>query len=191
MGVARLTEKKLEDARFRKIEEAIFGVFFGNCDEVKLSVGELTKKIGVDRATFYRHHRSACEIVEDYEQYILEKYIRLISETRERDEVELRRMYYETIIFILQNKRMFKMLLEKKRLVVAKEMIFILRPEMAALEKSLDYSERMFRVCVGGIVGLIEDWGIGGFQDTEIVKLLNNMMYLTVAARKILLPLAN
>ena len=62
---------------------------------------------------------------------------------------------------------------------------------MAALEKSLDYSERMFRVCVGGIVGLIEDWGIGGFQDTEIVKLLNNMMYLTVAARKILLPLAN
>ena len=158
---------------------------------MKLSVGELTKKIGVDRATFYRHHRSACEIVEDYEQYILEKYIRLISETRERDEVELRRMYYETIIFILQNKRMFKMLLEKKRLVVVKEMIIILRPEMAALEKSLDYSERMFRVCVGGIVGLIEDWGIGGFQDTEIVKLLNNMMYLTVAARKILLPLAN
>ena len=40
MGVARLTEKKLEDARFRKIEEAIFGVFFDNCDEVKLSVGE-------------------------------------------------------------------------------------------------------------------------------------------------------
>ena len=50
--------KKLGDARFRKTEEAIFGAFFEKEDGVKLGVGELAQKVGVNRVTIYRHHRA-------------------------------------------------------------------------------------------------------------------------------------
>ena len=67
-------------------------------------MNEITAKIGVDRATFYRHHRAACEIEEDYERYILEKYIKLIQGIKMKGNTELRKLYYEILIFILHNR---------------------------------------------------------------------------------------
>lgn len=191
MSIARLTERKLRDARFRKNEEALFRAFFEEEVEMKLSMGELARKIGVNRVTIYRHHRMPREIMGDYERHILEKYVELMVEIRKREGVELRRMYYEVILFILQNRRIFEMLMERKNFKVLEGMIVMLKPEiMDFIKLSGDY-ERIFRVYMGEIVGLIVNWELDGFQEVEIMKLLNNMMYLTKSARQRLLPLVN
>lgn len=183
--------KKLGDARFRKTEEAIFGAFFEKEDGVKLSVGELAQKVGVNRVTIYRHHRAIREITENYECYILEKYTELMTEVRKREDVELRRMYYEVVLFILQNRRIFEMLIKRKNFKVLDEMMVVLKPEMANFIRLSGSYERIFKVHTGEIVGLIVDWGLDGFQEAKIVKLLNNIMYLTKSARGRLLPLAD
>ena len=183
--------KKLGDARFRKTEEAIFGAFFEKEDGVKLGVGELAQKVGVNRVTIYRHHRAIREITENYESYILEKYTELMTEVRKREDVELRRMYYEVVLFILQNRRIFEMLIKRKNFKVLDEMMVVLKPEMANFIRLSGSYERIFKVHTGEIVGLIVDWGLDGFQEAKIVKLLNNIMYLTKSARGRLLPLAD
>ena len=187
MSVVRLTERKLRDTRFRKTEEAIFRVFFDGEDGAKLSVNEITARIGVDRATFYRHHRAVCEIEEDYEKYIFKKYGKLIEKIKEKKGIDLRRLYYETLIFILHNKRLFEMLMSRRNLRVVGEMIGVLRSEV----RLPNNSERVFMVYTGEVVGLIMDWGIEGFKEAEIVKLLNNIIYLTDTARERLLVLGN
>lgn len=188
MGVARLTERRLRDARFRKTEEALFKVFFEE-GGMKLGVGEIAERIGVNRTTIHRHHRAICEIMDNYEIYILEKYEELITEMRKRDDVELRRMYYETILFILQNRRIIGILIKKKNFRLLDKMVLMLKPEiMDFIRLSSDY-ERVFRVYTGEIMGLIVDWGLCGFQESEIVKLLNNMVYLIKSIRKRLSPL--
>ena len=130
MSIARLTERKLRDARFRKNEEALFRAFFEEEVEMKLSMGELARKIGVNRVTIYRHHRMPREIMGDYERHILEKYVELMVEIRKREGMELRRMYYEVILFILQNRRIFEMLMERKNFKVLEGMIVMLEPEI-------------------------------------------------------------
>lgn len=174
-----LTEKSLRDARFRKTEEAIFKAFFDEKDRKKLSVDELVCRVGIDRATFYRHHRAIYEIVEDYKKYILEKYTRLMSSIRKRGGVNLRKLYYEMLIFILQNRKVFEMLMEEKEFGVLSEMVLVLELNVAEYMKILGDSERILRVYIGGITGLLVDWGLNGFCEVEMVEILNNLMYLT------------
>ena len=179
MSIIRLTDRKLRDARFRKNEEALLEVIFEE-GGMKLSIGEIAKRIGVSRTTVHRHHRAMHEIEEDYERYILGKYIKLVKEIKARGNVELRRLYYEMVIFILQNKKIFDMFIKRKNLRVVGEMIGILKFEVQLPSNS----ERVFRVYAGEVVGLIMDWGLEGFKETEIVGLLNNIVYTTDMVRK-------
>lgn len=187
---ARLTRKKLEDLRFRRNEEAIFKAFFGegggNC-----SVTQIVKRAGIDRATFYRHHRTACEIIEDYEEYISEEYDGLIKELRGRKEMKLRRMYYEMLVFIVRNQKIFEVLIKKKDLKVIDEMVAKLELEATIFVRVSDEVERIFMVYKGEIVGLIVNWGLRGFKIGEIRKLLDNMMYLTETVQRRLFQLEN
>ena len=152
----RLTKKKLEDARFRKNEEAILKVFF-DCGQDRLSVTELARKADVDKATFYRHHKTIYGIVTDYEEYILIEYGSFVCEMLNKNNVSIRVIYYRLLIFILKNQDL----------------------------------ERVFRVYVGEIVGLIEEWIERGFREDEMMELLDNIMYLTKTIRLRLLPLIN
>lgn len=191
MSVNRLTRKKLADFRFRKNEEAIFKAFFDESEDKILSVNELIQKIGLDRATFYRHHKTIYKIVEDYERYILEEFTMLVDEIRVRNGVGLRKMYDEMLRFILQNRQVFEVLIRKKELRIMQEMILILKPEIAVFVKVTDNSEKVLKVYVWEVVGLVEDWGLEGFEVKRVVRLLNNMMYLTETIERRLLPLVN
>lgn len=191
MGVVGLTKKKLKDVRFRKTEEAIFEAFFDEKREAKLSVGELAKKIGVNRVTVYRHHRAMYEIVEDYERYVLEEYEKIVQKVRMRDKVDLRRIYYEMLVFILQNRRIFEALIKRGDLKIVEEMMLALKLEIIEFAKLPSHSEKILRVYIGEIVELIVDWGLGGFKEVELVKLLNNMIYLTNTVKGRLLVLEN
>ena len=191
MSIVRLTERKLKDARFRKKEEAIFEVFFDGSNRGQLSVKELARKAGVDKATLYRHHRAIREIVGDYEDYILKKYVRSVQIVRKKENVDLRRIYYDMIIFILQNREVFRALMMVRDFGVIEKMVLILKPEMVDFVGLPSGHERVLMVHGGEIVGLIIEWGISGLEEERITRLLNDMMYLSETAKTRLTPLLN
>lgn len=186
----RLTKKKLEDARFRKNEEAILKAFF-DCGRDRLSVTELARKADVDKATFYRHHKKIYGIVTDYEEYILIEYESFMCEMLNKNNVSIRVIYYRLLIFILKNQEAFAIFLENQRMAIIMKMVGGLVPKLKEEYKLYGNLERVFRVYVGEIVGLIEEWIERGFRDDEMMELLDNIMYLTKTIRLRLLPLIN
>ena len=95
--MGRITEKNFRNKRFRKSEEAILEAFFGN-KEI-LSVRVIAKRAKVSRATFYRHHKAAYNIISDYEDYILEKYNRVLSRLVKK--MSLKVIFHQMLMFIL------------------------------------------------------------------------------------------
>lgn len=185
----RLTEKKLEDFRFREREEAIFKAFFDEGGGRECSVNWIVKKVGIDRATFYRHHRSVYEIVPDYECYIMTKFERFVKTLMEKDGIHLRQMYNQTLMFILRHRKIMKVLIEQSGIRVVEAMILQLKPRMVVDCRALGYSERAFKVYLGEVVCLIREWSMAGFNEKEMPMLISNIMYLTGSVRERLLPL--
>ena len=70
-------------------------------------------------------------------------------------------------------------------------MIGSLVPKVADEYRLYGDLERVFRVYIGEIVGLIEEWIERGFREDEMMELLDNIMYLTKTIRLRLLPLIN
>lgn len=186
----RLTKKKLEDARFRKNEEAILEAFFGYKDD-KLNVTKLTKRANVDKATFYRHHETIYQILTDYEEYILMEYKSFMSEMLDKDNASVRVIYYRMLNFILKNQKFFVVFLENQRTAVIMKMIGSLAPKVSDEYRLYGELGRVFRVYVNEITGLIEEWIEENFKEEKMVELLDNMMYLTKMIRLRLLPLMN
>ena len=186
----RLTKKKLEDARFRKNEEAILKAFF-DCGQDRLSVTELARRADVDKATFYRHHKTIAQILVDYEEYILLEYEGFICGVLDKDNVSARVTYYRMLIFILKNQEAFAIFLEDQRMAIIMKMVGVLVPRLKEEYKLYGNLERVFRVYIGEIVGLIEEWIERGFREDEMMELLDNIMYLTKTIRLRLLPLIN
>ena len=188
MGV-RLTEKKLEDSRFRRREEAIFRVFFDEGDGKNCSVGYLIRKVGIDKATVYRHHKSVCEIISDYEQYILVKFNKVLAGVKSREEMQLKQIYYQMLIFIFRHRKIFGVLIKKKGTLVVEMMMLELKTKIMKDCKIINNSERIFRVYAGEVAVLIREWGLSGFNELEIGVLLGNIMYLTTTVRVKLAPI--
>ena len=112
MGKRRfgLTEKRMNDRRFRRVEEAILKVVIN--EDYYIGVGEMAKKIGVARSTVYNHHRAVREIIPDYEKYLRSRYNRIINKILKRREMRIRDVMRHVLIFVLHNREVF-MFLEK------------------------------------------------------------------------------
>lgn len=186
----RLTKKKLEDARFRKNEEAILKAFF-DCGRDRLSVTELARKADVDKATFYRHHKTIYGIVTDYEEYILIEYESFMCEMLNKNNVSIRVIYYRLLIFILKNQEVFAIFLENQRMAIIMKMVGVLVSKLKEEYKLYGNLERVFRVYISEIMGLIEEWIEKRSGEEEIAELLDDIMYLTKTIRLRLLPLIN
>lgn len=190
MGIIRLIEKKLGDARFRKNEEAILKAFF-DCGSSKYSVAGIARRARIDRATFYRHHKTVYEIVPDYEKVILARFNQFLQGISGREDMTLRTVYYRLLVFILKNRVVFVMFIKERRIGVIGDMIKILIPKVGEECRLFGDLGRVFRVYIGEIVSLIVEWGEDGFQEKEIMRLLDDIMYLTKTIRGRLLPLIN
>lgn len=57
------------------------------------------------------------------------------------------------------------------------------------LKPKIKEPEKILRICASEITEIIFEWGKRGFAKKEIEKVLSDMMYLTVSARKRLGPL--
>ena len=68
----RITDKKLNNKKFRKSEEATLDAFFLAKDY--LSIKRIAQIAHISRSTIYRHHGSVTKITENYEVFILKRY---------------------------------------------------------------------------------------------------------------------
>ena len=181
-----ITEKRLKNRRFKKTEDKILEVFFQ--EECKC-ICKLAKQAGVARTTVYFHHHRVSGIPTDYQHYILYIYKKTLKRIADKDNTKIDTIFEVTLLFMMQNKKMFKVALYYNDPTVYLKMIEMLKP---LIEKGMGLpknSKRMFNVYTVEVVELINEWGKDGYKEEEMKGLLKNIMYLTKSLRTRLSPI--
>lgn len=182
-----LTEKQMANRRFCKTEEALQNAICNS--EECVSAGKLARKAKVSRVTLYRHHGAVYWIVPNYERYVICKFKRVLKKVLRRENVGIRTIYSQMLVFILGNKKMIGLIMEKgskdfpERIVECFERKIV---ERCRLPKN---SKKMIKVYKKEVAGIIEDWNKKGFSEDEVSKVLDDIMYLTNTLRSRLRPL--
>ncbi len=186
-NVAGITEKRLKNRRFIKTEEAILKVFFE--EDRYVDVIRIVKKAGVSRATFYRHHKAVRMILVDYEKYAMRRYDRLIYKLVRKKNMTMRMLYVRLLIFIVQNREVYSLVLKSADKRLVEKMVKRLQPKMVSFMRLPGNSEKIFDVYANEVVGLIWRWMERGMKDMEIEMVVRDIMFLTETARVRLSPL--
>ena len=176
-----LTEKRMNDRRFRKTEEAIFRAYYSG--DVYISIGAMAKKAGISRSTFYRHHRAVGLIVSDYESYVISRYSRMIKRLASKKNVELKGLFVRTLLFIITNKMLAEMLIkgDGRRLIC--KMVYVLRPYIEKTAKLTAEHDIIFKVCASEITEIITYWVDSGLKEDNINRIIADLMYLIRTAK--------
>lgn len=176
-----ITEKRLRNRRFCKTEEAILKAFFDYDNYI--SVGKMAERAGVARSTFYHHHKTVNRIVVDYRNYTLNKYGRMAKRLLMMKNISTRVLYEYMLIFIMQNKKLFKILMAGNERNIFMRMIEKIKPKLFDIMRLPKNAEKLFLVYTGEVAVLIDAWCKNGADEGEIEKLLDEILYLTKTAR--------
>ncbi len=172
-----LTEKQMSDKRFKKSEEEIFETIFeqGNLPDVNL----VARKTRLSRSTLYRHHKVLYNITTDYEKYLLKNYNSVMRRAMLGGRVKLKSIFYKMLVFIMNNKKIIKALVKRNRTAIFEKMLEQLKKiiiKRCVLPKK---SDKMFRIYMMEVIGVIEEWGMRDYCQEEIERVLEDIMYLT------------
>ena len=173
--------RKYRDRRFRKNEALIFDVCF-DAEEI-VSVKKFTRKTGVSKTTFYRHHKDMHIIQADYEEYILWEFSCALKEFKS---CRLQEVFRRTLYFMITYRRLFEVFPKKRGDEALRGMIFKLKPKILA---QTPMREIVFRLYADEVVNILREWAKGGCRKNETEKVLYNIMYLTNSASIRLGPL--
>lgn len=189
MGRKRvMMERGMKNRRYRKTEEKILRVFFIE-NKKGTTFEKIAKKAGVARATLYSHHHTIREVIPDYRRYVLVEYGRLIKKTTKRKKPSLRALYFETLLFILRNKKVFEMLVEFGDFETLVKIFGKLRLKIISSARLSNASRKIFGIYISEIVGIIVEWIKEGSPEKEIERVLADMIYLAETARERLMPI--
>ena len=175
-----LTEKRLKNKKFRKTEEVISEIVFSS--KSILSARVIIKRAKISRATFYRHHKTVYSIIPDYEEYILNKYNKLMQGIIAKDNIKIKTIYYQMLIFIILNRKVLKGILGKENNRILEKMVEKIEPRIIKDYKLPKNSHMMIKVYQKEVVAVIENWIKTNLKDSEMV-ILNDIMYLTDTMR--------
>lgn len=184
-----ITEKRMNNKRFRKTEEKILKVFFE--EDNYISLDRMAKKIGIARSTLYHHHRAIREIIPDYQRYIMRRYKRRIRRLLRDKNTKMQVLYTGLLIFILQHSDVFAILYKNGRRDIVSDMIGLLTPR---IERKLNLPKNaadIISIYVSEVTELIWLWIGRSCPDQEINILLSEIKFLTDSARTRLRPLLN
>ena len=174
-----MSHTKMKNKRYRKTEEAIFRVFFGA--KGIIAAKELARKAGISRITLYRHHPLVQNIALDYERYLLGEYAKVMQRISGKEEVGLKIVYLQMLIFTVREKEVILALLKQGRRVIIEKMIWGIEPRIMS-ELRLD--KGAFELYVGGVFGLMDRWSKSGFIEEKIEEVLGDIMRFTKSAKK-------
>lgn len=128
----------------------------------------IMKQIKLSRTTFYRHHGSTNEILNDYEKYMLLEFKKRIKNTH-----EIRSTYWQALIFLSEHKNIVLFSLKQENGKIIEKIIKTIKIE------KINYNETILEIYRKEIIALIETWVKTGFRKDEIEKILNGIIYLT------------
>lgn len=183
--ITELTEKRLQNKRFKTTEESILL----SCCNLKdsLSIVRLIRTARISRSTFYRHHQNLAHITSDYESYIYHKTEVSLTRLLKIKHLHLSTLYERLLNIISTNVNIFSFLLEFGNPDFLNRLILILEPKIFSITKLND--EEALNIYVGEVASLIKSWRATGFDRTSIPALTAKIMYLTDTASARLRPL--
>ena len=112
-----ITEKRLNNRRFKQTEEKILKVFFeGKAN----SLCKLAKMAGIARTTVYLHHHRVSSIPSDYQHYILYIYKRAL---KRRTDLGIEKLFEKILLFVIQNKAFYKVVIANGEVSVIRKML--------------------------------------------------------------------
>ena len=187
MKASRLSEKSMSDKRFRKTENTIFLTYCRIKDYC--SAKKLAKLAGISRSTLYRHHPCPQKVLQDYEDYLLSVYKHRIKESLQKPETPIRNIFFQTLIFIVNHKRVFLVLIKGNSRIIER-MLNTLKPVISKEFSFITSSNKIYRIYENEVLGVIETWASQNFSDKKIHLVLNDIMFLTESARQRLSPLS-
>ena len=173
----KMTQGGLKDKRYRKTEEAIIEVLLRS--KQMPSTGELTRRARISRSTLYRHHRAIPGIVPDYEKEIINKYGRTVRKMLKRKGADLKSIYLQMLIFVVNNRRVFGILFKYSGDRVVERMVLKLQDKIAEANYLPKKSEKMMRIYTKEVAGIVEGWYEKEFNEKEMNKVLEDIIYLT------------
>ena len=182
-----LTERKMSNKQFFRNENAIFIAFYKLCDRPEAK--RIAKYAGVSRSTLYRHHRSIYEIPQDYEDYLVGIYTKKMKKFLSKDDITIKSFYLRMLIFISANREVISVLFKEGHKGIITRMIKLIKPQIIDLWYSSGDTEKMFSVYQNAILGVIESWSQQDFSGTHLDQVLSDILYLTKASKRTLLPL--
>lgn len=174
--------EKMSDKRFRKTELAIFIAYYTFQDYP--TSRKLARRARVSRSTLYRHHPNVTDIPRDYEDYLLKSFNRAMRKAIHNKEVKLKIVILRMLVFIMNNKKILKLLFKKDQKSIIKKMLIRLKPRLAS-EWALkgDFAD-FFNVYMNEVVGIIEIWSKQNFSRNKLGITLNDIMLITKSAPK-------
>lgn len=152
-----------------------------------LSVDRLIKIAGISRSTLYRHHKSVYEITPNYELYILKKYSRALKRTLKTQRAKLPCVYRKILIFIKSHHQIIEFLLQYGKSNLIEGMINMLKSKLFSTGKITN--EAMFEIYCKEVSGVIVHWLLNGSEKSEILSVVDKIIYLTDSAKLRLGPI--
>lgn len=154
----------------------------------KICLKGLVKTAGISRATLYRHHDNLYRIVPDYEEYMVREYKRVAMRSLRFKRISLRVLYEQLLKLMSNNVKVMEFLFEFDSHEFIEKMILVLKPKIISVSK-VSNSE-MLKIYVKEIAGVVEEWGMAGFESSKIDVTVEKMMFLTNTAYFRLSPIA-
>ena len=186
MKTSGLTEKRMSNKRFRETEQAIFIAYYTLKDYP--TARKLAKRAHISRATLYRHHSGVYAIPIDYEKYLLATYKKAIGRLL-RKNAGIKTVFLRTLVFISNNRMVFIVLFRDGHSNAVKKMIELLKGRVLEEWHLGGDVDKIYNVYQYEILGVIEVWSKQKFATKQLDSILSDILYLTNAARRSLLPL--
>ena len=177
----------MANKHYYRTECAIFHAFC-KCRDCP-SAKKIAKQAQVSRSTLHRHHRSVNLIIRDYEEYLFKTFSHIIKHYLRKKHPKLRVVYLRTLIFISNNRMLFKELFNENHKEIIKKMLNHISAIVIDEWRLGKNPEKMFIVYENEVLGAIEIWAKQNFSNQYLDQTLENIIHLTKMTRHNLLPL--
>ena len=172
----RISDRKITNRRYGETENGFLKEFLERGGNV--TVTELARQLGVARSTFYYHHKNLLQFIRDHRICIFEDYSRTVQEILDK-KTTMKNLFLGILVFMMNHRQIFQILVRVGVRDVFVEMMLEVRPQIEKYAGLPCGAERIFKVYVYEMVGVLRIWVENGLREEEMDRVLKDLVYLT------------